>query len=314
MIDYVKTMVRGVDLDRLLKKLDFKNEVSESTGELSTKRTAHYHHCKIIVYDSGLVFFMGSIHKLYNSLCGIVPPKPSDKGFNGNLFTLNNIFEVREHLAGLFECEPVQMVIQNIEFGVNTTPDFNPAKYINGLLYHKGQMFQYSYKHNLAQSVHQRFIFKIYNKGKQYKMTENVLRVELKIMKTEEIKWLGLRTFADVDQSTMKRTETLLLKRFDEVVHYDYTINKESLTKCQKVALSSYSNPRYWIYDLEPNQRHRHKKRLQEMILNHSTNLHQKVRREIIKKCSMINRLSGIPDCSIINSSSIGLIPLQQRL
>lgn len=313
MIDFVKILIEDVFVDRLLKlpELDFKNEVSESTGEVSTKRTAHYHHCKIIMYDSGLVFFIGSIHKLFNSLHGIVAPKSSDKGFNGNLFTLDDIIEVREHLAGLFDCNPAQMVFQNIEFGVNTNPDFNPTKYINGLLYHKGEMFQYSHGHNLAQSVHQRFIFKIYNKGKQYRMNENVLRVELKIMKTAEIKCLGLKNFADVNQVTIKKAEIMLLKRFDEVVHYDYTINKESLSNSQKTALDSYSNPRYWIYNLKPNQRYRHKKRLQEITLNHSQNLHQKTRQEIIQKCSMINRLSENPKCSIINRSSIGLKIIQ---
>src|SRR5690606_4666490 len=133
-------------------------------------------------------------------------------------------------------CDPSQMVFQNIELGVNAVLDFNPAKYIDGLLYHKGEMFQYSHRHNLAQAVHQRFIFKIYNKGLQYGMPEKVLRVELKILKMEEIKYLGLRTLADVNMATIKRAETLLLRRFDEISHYDYTIDKESLSKSQKIA------------------------------------------------------------------------------
>lgn len=46
-------------------------------------------------------------------------------------------------------------------------------------------------------------------------------------------------------------------------MHSDYTISKTELTKKQHQLLESYSNPRYWIYDLKPQHRHRHKIRFQ---------------------------------------------------
>lgn len=313
MIDYIKILLLNVDIDRLLNLsfLDFKIEVSERTGELSTKRTAEYHFCKIIIYDTGLVLFTGSIHKLFNSLIQKKAPNYINakiyKGFNGNQFTLQNIVEIKNHLEDLFECEPQQMIFQNIEIGVNTTPGFNPKLYIKGLLYHKNKLFEYRYNGNLAQAVHQRLIFKIYNKSNQYEMSEFTLRIELKITKTEELKKIGLRTFADINANTLEKAKQMLLNRFEEVMHYDYTINKKGLTKAQNQLLKNYSNPRYWIYDIEPKYRDRHKKRLKEITLKYSKNLHQQLRQNIIQKCVTINRLSESSKCVIINRSSIGL-------
>jgi len=313
LIDYIKILLSNIDVKHLLKLpyLDFKVEVSDNTGELSTKRAAEYHFCKITVYDTGIVLFTGSIHKLWNSLNDIKAPNYKNietyKGFNGNQFTLENIIEVRNHLENLFDCEPQQMIFQNIELGVNTTPVFNPKLYIKGLLYHKNKLFEYRYNNNLAQAIHQRLIFKIYNKSHQYTMSEYTLRIELKITKAEELKTIGIRTFANINVNTLDKAKQMILRRFDEVMHYDYTINKKGLTRAQNQLLESYSNPRYWINDLKPQHRHRHKIRLQEITLKHSKNLHQQLMQDIIKKCVMINQLSESSKCVIINSSSIGL-------
>ncbi len=289
-------MLFEIDTSTLLEKLEFKTEVSERTGEFSTKRIADYHFCKITIHDSGIVLFTGSIHKLWNSLNQINAPNYKEvkkyKGFNGNQFTINKILEVRKNLQILFNCEPQQMIFQNIEFGVNTTPEFEPKLYLKGLLYHNGVLFESRFGNNLAQVPHQRYIIKIYNKSEQYKMKDNVLRVELKIIKTEELKNIGITTFADVNSNTLNRAKELLLKRFDEVMHYDYTTTLKGATERQKQLKSNYSNPRYWIHDLESNLRYRHKKRLLEITRKYSKNLHQKIRCEIVQKCSIINSLS----------------------
>src|SRR5690606_31880189 len=135
-------------------------------------KKADYHYCKIIVYDSGLVLFSGSIHKLWNSLNGVSAPNKREcknyKGFNGNQFTLKNVLEAREHLQELFDCEAEQMMFKNIELGINATPLFNPQQYIKGLLYHNGKLFESRYNEHFAQVIHQRYYIKIYNKSNQY--------------------------------------------------------------------------------------------------------------------------------------------------
>lgn len=297
MIDYVKIQLLCVDINQLLNihSLDFKIEVSERTGVCSTKRIAKYHFCKIVIYDSGLVLFTGSIHKFWNSLNGIKAPNYKTvklyKGYNGNQFTFNNIIEVRKHLESLFDCTPQQMAFQNIEFGVNTTPLFNPIQYLKGLLYHKGLLFEFRYKGNFADAKHQQYRVKIYNKSVQYEMSEFTLRVEISIKKTIELKTTGIKTFADINVNALNKAKGLLLKRFDEVMHYDYTINKKTLTKGEMILIKDYSRPSYWIDETDSNHRSRPKKGLQKITLKHSKNLHQQIRQEIEKKCVIINRL-----------------------
>jgi len=270
LIDYVKILLRNIDTEYLCNILEFNTVVNEWTGELANKKECEYHFCKITIYESGTVLFSGSIHKMYNSIKDIKAPNYKDvknyRGFNGNQFTIDNIIEIREHLQKLFNCLSDQLIFQNIEFGINTTPKFSPQLFIKGLLYHNGKPFEYRYNEHFAQVIHQRYYLKIYNKSKQYKMNEHILRVELKIIKTEDIKNLQIKTFADINTSTLQKAKELLLKRFIEVVYYDNTIAKNNLTKRQKLTLIKYSNPRYWIDSLSKQNRFHHKKKLNKFI------------------------------------------------
>ncbi len=311
LIDYIKILVIGIDKESLLKSLDFKVGLVENTGEVSIKQVAEYHCCKITVYDSGTILFTGSIHNMWNSLNDIKAPNHKEekkhKGFNGNQFTINNILKVRTRLCKVFNCCPEQMIFQNIEFGVNTTPLFDPQKFIKGLLYHNGKKFEFRYNEHFAQVVHQRYLLKIYSKSYQYCMSEYTLRVELKIIKMEEIKSLGIKTFADVNTINLNKAKDLLLKRFDEVLYYDYTISRKRLKVPQKRALDNYSNPRHWINTLKPRNRVYHKGILKELIKSYSSQLKDQISSNMIQKFGIINRLSETLQFGIINHSSIEL-------
>jgi hypothetical protein len=112
----------------------------------------------------------------------------------------------------------------------------------------------------------------------------------------------------------LQKAETLLLKRFDEVMHYDYTIDKNKVSKLKLEQLKSYSNPRFWIEDLKPNHRDRHKKNLKAITLRFSKNLHQQIRTDILQKCVTINQLSQNLNCVTINHSSIRVNNTQKSL
>ena len=326
MIDFIKILIQDADINYLTNSgaLEFKSVVSEKTGELSTKKVAECHFCKITIFENGIVLFTGSIHKMWNSLNEIQAPNfnksENYKGFNGNQFLINDIIEIRTYLGELLNCEPQQMIFQNIEFGINTTPYFEPKLFLKGLLYHNGKQFEYKYNGHFSQVKHQRYFFKIYDKSNQYGMEDYTLRIELKIIKTEDIKHLGIKTFWDINQDTLKKVNRLLLRRFEEIVYYDYTINKKHLKKRTIQVLERYSNPRYWFEDITVKKRYEHKSKLKNFIVEHSDNLMQYLSQEIYQRGSrliiplktqkggIINRLSEIPKRGIINRSSIGLI------
>jgi hypothetical protein len=322
MMDYIKLYLKNINTEKLLRSplLDFEGKISKTTGEINEDiLIAKYLFCKIIIQtvkkenipDIIHVTFKGSIHKMWNELHGIKAPNYKEnkvyKGFNGNQFTIDGIIEIRKYLETLFDCNSKQMIFQNVEFGVNATPHFNPLFHLKGLLYHNNKLFEYRYSGNYAQAVHQFFIFKLYNKSFHYGMSYSVLRIELKIIKMEELKGFGIKTFEDINENTLDKAKSLLLRRFDEIMHYDYTIRKNRLSKLKLESLKNYSNARYWIEDLKPNHRDRPKKDLKRITVNYSENIHQQLRTDILEKCVMINRLAESANCVINNHSSIRL-------
>lgn len=290
MTDYSKILLENIDIDRLynLPYLDFKSVVNLKTGELSKNNVAHYHFCKITIYDNRFVLFTGSIHKLFNSLKGVKAPNykhsKNYKGFNGNLFTLENCIEVRRHLGSLFNCTSSQMIFQNIEFGINTSLKFNPQLFITGLLCYGTSLFEYRYKEHFAIVVLQRYSVKIYNKSNQYGMANNTLRFELKFNKSEDLKKLNIRTFKDINASTLEKALKLLLKCFDKIIYYDNTFNLESLNTREKRVLERYSNPRFWKGKIKRQKKYDHKIKLIKYIDDFSENLHKQIRIEIKEK------------------------------
>ncbi|MBS9768312.1 MAG: hypothetical protein KGV44_12420 [Flavobacteriaceae bacterium] len=297
-VDFVKIWVKDANKKHLLSLpcLDFKGEYSHSTGETRTTLKAEHHFCEITINKAG-VFFSGSIHKLWNSLNGVKAPNcipEKYKGFNGNQFGYLDIVEVRNYLTKLFDCEPQQMYFQNMEIGVNTTPPFDPKEYLNGLLAHKGKAFDVMANGNYKQAIHQRYYLKIYNKSKQYGMPEHTLRVELKIYKALILHRLGIYTFADVTPETLKEGEKMLIREFNHSLHYDHTIRTDELTERQKMMLLKYSTPNYWLNEVAPQNQTRPKKRLQEITLKYSDNLHRKIEEEIRAKSELNNPISSV--------------------
>jgi hypothetical protein len=326
MVDGTKIKIVNIDVGRLLHLpiLDFKCQISKTSGEINENVfIAEYNHCRITIKKNTKeenlngelvrphVLFTGSIHKMWNELNGVKAPNYKQdqvyKGFNGNQFGLNAVIEVRRHLEALFDCSSNQMIFENIELGVNIAPSFNPKLFLKGLLFHRDKYFEFRYNGNYAHSIHQRFTFKIYDKSQQYNMSNDVLRVELKIVRMEDLKSVGIKTFEDIKESTLDKAKCLLIKRFKEIMHYDYTIHKKKLSKKELQKLQDYSNPRYWIEDLKPNHRGRHKDCLRSLTLKHSDKLHQQIENKIIEKCVIINRLSIKDKCVINNSECIGL-------
>jgi hypothetical protein len=107
-----------------------------------------------------------------------------------------------------------------------------------------------------------------------------------------------------INEDTLNKVKELLLKRFDDVMHLqNYTIVKKSLKRNDLDKLEVYSNPRYWIEDLQPNHRHRPKEHLRKITLYNSDQIHQQIRFDIIKKCVMNNQPAKSNECVIDNYS-----------
>lgn len=299
-MDYVKVRIKGLDIEKLEfnSGLQFKSNYITSTGESCQNKIAKYHFCKIEIIETEkegvLVYFTGSIHKMWNSLNGVFAPNYNPnktyKGFNGNLFTIKDIIEVRKHLENLFSCKPQQMIFENIELGVNTEITFCPRQFLTFILFYRDKAPEFRYKKNYVQFELDEFYIKIYNKSGQYGMSKHTLRFEVKVKKMRAVKGLNIKTFADLTCDKEQSILKFLLSKFDEVMYYDCTIRKKELSKLNIKKLIEYSNPNQWTEFYSIKNKSRQKENLKKIIKQHSENLKEQIRQEIIKKCRVIHR------------------------
>jgi hypothetical protein len=307
MIDYIKMLLKNVDVENLKSRLDFISEYISNTGESTEKYTYKFYNCTLTITANKNVLFAGSLHKLHN---GINNNYPYKEGFNGNSFTYQDFKEIRQYLSELTGVCPSKMVIQVLELGINVPTPFDPKQFVKGMLFHKGKGFEFRHNKNYAECKHDHYNIKVYNKGYQFKLNENILRFEVKFKKSIPINQLGIITLSDINQGTLKKGFQYILNTLDELVYYDYTIRTSELRKSIQNKIYHFKNDIYWLDDLNKKQRYRQKQILNKIISENSKNLRNQITKELIRKWGLINqnikeakKEKGEP----INPFSIGL-------
>ncbi len=301
-IDYIEVYFKDIDVDTIKNKIDFISETNTSTGEVyQDKEKSKYHSGEFVIKTTRerqkLLFYKGSFHKLYNHLKGIKAPNydpktDKDKGFNGNIFTLEQMQEIINHLQHLTGCAPENMQIKALELGANLQVSFYPKEYVRGLLLHNGKGFIFDYNYNYAECMHSKYIIKIYNKSHQYKLPKDTLRVEYKMLNTTELKKIE---FLSLDQLTNEKLAFCMgyiIERIREIVYYDYSINEKEVSSRERKLLPKYANIQYWLNDIKPNKRDQHKKTLNNLIVKYSKNYQG----EVIEKMEVVRVIfSDVP-------------------
>ena len=237
----------------------------------------------------------GSLHKYRSQLKGVVNMHNAKtkgrindyKGFNGDLFTFESITETIAHLCGVLDISPYICTLQNIEIGINNIVPFQVVRFIDGLLYHKGKSITeakdedgWTYK----QFKHGEYIVKIYDKGKQYLLPNEVIRVEVKITKMRKLiekAGINISTLADINETTLKQAFDFLYNEFNEVIYYDYSLKTDGLTEAKQRKVLEYQNRTFWE-GLTRIERHREKDQLNSLIDTRSDNYKRQIQRQMI--------------------------------
>jgi len=295
-VDFTTLLVKNCIGKKLLKdpRFDFNENINFDTGvQIDNKRVAEYHFCKIIVYDTGTVFFKGSLHKLYNSLNNILAPNFDNSktynGFNGNEFTMKMIEETIKHLEIIFNLDRSNFEFKKLEIGTNVKTSFELPRILKSLLTLNGKRFEFRYNENFAQIEMDNYFVKIYNKTNQYEMKENVLRIEIKTKRMVVFKECNLITLEDLNPDNITKALNLVLCRWEKVLMTDYTIDEASLARTQKTALNNkFKHPTFWI-GLKPNKRDTPKKQFQDIILNHSDQIQRSISKSFLGNISHFN-------------------------
>jgi hypothetical protein len=230
-IDYIKCEVIGMN------KNDFLNNSHLTfTPKLVNSDELHFHYLidqniKIKVYESDRIFMDGSLHKYANN--GI---------HNHDDFTHKGFNHVLEMLNQRFGIKPENMKILCLEFGYNIKPPINANLIIDHLLKHKQKDVEILLSHDRArykQFKHQSYIIKVYDKGKQYRCKESILRIEIKQTNWHEFRYIGINTLKDFIQHDKTIFIDRLLTKWNEILFYDPTI-KGNTTFLQ------YRDVNYW--------------------------------------------------------------------
>ncbi|MFT5822118.1 MAG: hypothetical protein ACI8ZM_003374 [Crocinitomix sp.] len=284
MVDFQKTEVFGVDTELWINHplLVFEVKKTVVTGQERSKRIAKYRTLDFIISQSGRMFIHGSLHKYYNfmkSIKGINQKTQIEinKGFNGNDFTLFNFIEVLFDIEEQFFCSFGNSRLSNLEVGVNFWHQFITSVILKHLMLFHGKTFKKPLSVSFREVEQAHYFVKVYDKQLQYGLPDRMMRYELKYIKMNDLNKLGIHNLNDlIDQGNLNRIKTLLLKKWDKVSIYDFTIDRSRLSVVNEKRCLLYSNENFWS-GLAPNRRNRPKMYYRRIEKEYSEHIHQQI-------------------------------------
>ena len=280
-IDYIQAVVIGISPESFLNRFEF-IPVLKECGEV------HYYYLiseniKIVIYPiSGRTLFKGSLHKFYN------------RGLhNHNDFDLNAFNSVLRRLECEFGIRPENLRLEQMEYGLNIIPPIATDTILNHLLEHGCREFERvlnSSRGSYSQIERTEYILKIYNKAKQYKQPNQILRFEIKA-KTGKFKSIApnVHTLFDFIRSDKRAFILSLINEWERVTLFDPTINTQFL-KPHQIKYRDVENWRGWFKRSDTTvNRHRNKVRLLNAQIGE--NVQMQIRDLFFQK---INSLQGV--------------------
>jgi hypothetical protein len=194
-----------------------------------------------------------------------------------------------KHLENALNLPLNQFKLQNLEFGLNIENEFNTSQILNGLMLHKNKTFNKPLQNTYRQVEHQRYYVKIYDKALQYGMQGNIIRIENKYKKAISINAFGIKTLADINKNTLYELFKDLAETFNDIILFDYTLDKQNLTSRQITKLKDYSNINFWS-DLSRYKMCREIKKHNQLIENFSMNIKSKLIEKMFDNFILLNK------------------------
>ena len=137
-----------------------------------------------------------------------------------------------------------------MEIGVNLLLPFNPKKATDSLICYKGKRFapmNSTGRDSIGEKCSfQRYEIKIYNK-RIMSGGQNILRVELKVVRMEHLKKAGFKTLADLTRKAkIKKSKKFLIDILDNTIFDDNSVDESKLNNWEKDIFLNGRNPRFW--------------------------------------------------------------------
>jgi hypothetical protein len=180
-------------------------------------------------------------------------------GTNWRPFHFIQFLATVEEFCNAFNVFGGELLIVNLEIGINVRPPIPTEDLFPLLLFHKtkvpgpmeGTDRGTEFRHP------SRYRVKAYDKGYQYPEAGNLFRFEVHIDRKAIFHVLGIRTVQDLtNAATWQASRSFLLARFDEVFIHEPTIAVEGLRPAQRALVEQAKDTAFWM-GLTPNKRNR---------------------------------------------------------
>ena len=215
-IDYMCCEIIGIDKDRLLNdpKLIFTPVLIQ--GDQIHSYILEEKNIKIQVFESDRITMKGSLHKYSNE--GL---------HNYNDFTVNAFMSALKKIKCKFGINPENMRITSMEYGYNINPPLNVDLIIDHSLKHKQSNVEIKLSNDRAKYIqfkHSDYLVKVYNKGKQYRCEDQILRIEIKQTRWDKHRENGIITMRDFIHCDKYQFIEDLISKWNQILFYDPTI------------------------------------------------------------------------------------------
>lgn len=232
-IDGMKCYVKNLTFTDIKNNsnLEWYENRNKLTNEVKWINTAH-HGMEIYYYPkSGRIVLKGSLHKFINN-----------GEHNANMFTETLFYESLIKLHEIFSIMPKNLYITNLEFGVNITPIIDANRIIDNLFFYKSTEFcrrTFNNSNYKEAKLNDKYI-KVYNKGKQYNLTEDILRIEIKQMRWGYYRSKGITTIEDFIGVDKQIFVDNLLNTIYQFILFDDTIDCDESTRLKYTSLNHW--------------------------------------------------------------------------
>ena len=250
---------------------------------------------------------------------------------NANFFSALDCIKTLTEIKDTFNLPIDELLILNIEFGINAISPIDCKNLISYTIYHEKNEFinssdtlrfsKISFKHHSSGKANNYKQTKFYAKGLQFpQFTDiNTFRFEVKSKQRKYIKSIGIKTYNDLLKiETYYKLSRVLKNEFSKVLILDIDNEKQNLTHKEVLKLEKYLNSVYWIksMQLSRNVFSKNKKKYFNLLDKTKNNIHntlffiiEKKLNDILKKGAIStlkrNKKKGaISDIYIIGNST----------
>ena len=223
--------------------VDLISEYDRSTGEMfEYPKKARYKNLELRI-NKASSYLRGSLHKYYNmDVLG--------EEQNHNDFTFCQAIDAIENICNKFYLVPDETKITNLEFGMNLSLGYDPEIFINDNLLMYGfnshtRHENFKGKGDFKEFRKYSYSFKLYNKSKQFRLDDHILRIEVKITDRRKLNSLGIDKLSDLTtKGAYYSLFAFLLKQYDELMIVDSKELKKGLKPTENN--QAYYSPTYW--------------------------------------------------------------------